>query len=409
MIPNLKSKLRKLSNSSQTVSSGWDADKQTYGCMSSSDTLSLECYEKHFTFPSSFTWGHKTVKNFLSEIPSNLDTICQVFSINKPDVERMLFIDTETTGLSGGTGTVAFLVGIGYFRNDQFHIHQLFMRDYSEECFLLQKLGEIFRQYEVLVTFNGKSFDIPLLDSRFIMQRLREYQKDFYHMDLLHLSRRIWKLRLDSCSLKSLEHHILHVERGKDIPGAEIPGRYFAFLECGDMAMIEDILMHNQYDILSLVFLLGEIVHHYANPLECKYSQDLYSLGRIYEKAGQTSRAIECYQKADELGMGGKAKSSLSLLYKKNHSLKKATEIWREMIETGQGGTMPYVELAKYLEHHVKDMRSALEHTYKAIEYLRRMGITWTDSGELSELYKRRNRLIKKLNHLNENEKVLRY
>jgi len=404
MIPNLKSKLRQLSSSSQRVSSGWEADKQNKDCMSSLDTLSLACYEKHLSFPLSFTWGHKTIKSILSDTPGHLDTIYQVLSMKKPNIERMLFVDTETTGLSGGTGTVAFLVGIGYFENDQFHIHQLFMRDYSEEFFLLQKLVQIFREYEVLVSFNGKSFDMPLLDSRFIMHRLREYQKDFYHLDLLHHSRRIWKLRLDSCSLQSLEQHILHVERGQDIPGAEIPGRYFAFLECGDMSMVEDILMHNQYDILSLVFLLAEIVHLYANPLECTYSQDLYCLGRVYEKVGQTSRAIECYRKANQLGMRGKAKSSLSLLYKKNHSFEKAAEIWKEMIETGQGGTMPYIELAKYLEHHVKDLRNALEHTNKAIEYMRRMGVTWSGSGELNELYKRRNRLVKKLNRLNENE-----
>ncbi|MGI6706978.1 MAG: ribonuclease H-like domain-containing protein [Clostridia bacterium] len=409
MIPNLKSKLRNLSSSSIAVSSRRDADSQTQSCISASDILSLKCYEKHISFSSSFVWGYKTINSLLDETTRNLGAICQLLSINKPHLNRILFIDTETTGLSGGTGTVAFLVGIGYFRNDQFHIHQLFMRDYSEEFFLLQKLGEIFREYELLISFNGKSFDIPLLDSRFIMHRLREYQKDFSHMDLLHLSRRIWKLRLDSCSLKSLEHHILHVERAKDIPSAEIPGRYFSFLESGDMALIEDVLIHNQYDILSLVFLLGEIVHYYTNPMSGKYSQDLYSLGRIYEKAGQTGRAIECYQKADELGMGGRAKSSLSLLYKKNRSFKKAAQIWREMIEAGQGGTMPYFELAKYLEHHVRDFNGALEHTCKAIEYIRRMGIPWSDSGELSELYKRRNRLIKKLNRLNENKKILMF
>src|SRR5262249_33194494 len=143
------------------------------------------------------------------------------------DPSRIAFLDTETTGLSGGTGTYAFLVGIGTWRSSGFLVEQFFMRNFDEEAAVICPLEERLSQVKVVVTFNGKCFDLPLLESRFVMHRRDWPLADGIHLDLLHPSRRLWKLRLKDCSLANLEREVLGFEREEDIPGYLIPQVYF--------------------------------------------------------------------------------------------------------------------------------------------------------------------------------------
>ena len=293
--------------------------------------------------------------------------------------EKALFLDTETTGLSGGAGTVAFLVGLGRIENGQFTVYQYLMPGYGAEPMLLEKTAALIREAEVLVTFNGRSFDVPLLRSRFVMCRMEDPTRDMPHLDLIHPARRAWKLRLKDCSLGHIEESVLGIHREHDIPGAEVPERYFAFLKCGDMALLQDIVDHNRQDIVSLGTLLTRLNRAYAAPLEQTSMLDVFSLGKALEKRGERAGAGACYRLAArerplstlarlrERHVAGSANQRLSLMLRADRDWTEAERVWREMIERGQMGVFPYVELAKLYEHRVREPREALRLTEAAL------------------------------------------
>ena len=195
----------------------------------------------------------------LESVPGAWDIPMDMVQLMEPSVlperlapERILYLDTETTGLSGGAGTVAFLTGLGYLTENGFLVHQYLMRDYPEERFLLENVKAMLPQFDVLCTFNGKSFDLPLLQSRFRMNRMDASVLEKPHIDLLHLARRVWKLRLGRCNLGRLEEAIFGQPRVDDLPGNQVPERYFSFLKTGDFHLLQDVLEHNQQDIASL-------------------------------------------------------------------------------------------------------------------------------------------------------------
>ena len=214
------------------------------------------------------------------------------------DPRRILYLDTETTGL-GGSGTVAFLVGLGYLTDNGFEVHQFLMRDYPEEPYLLRHVAAGLNRFDVLCTFNGTTFDVPLLESRFLM-------------DLLHMCRRLWKLRLGRCNLGRLEEVILGKPREEDIPGSEVPQRYFTYLKTGEISLLEDVLKHNAQDIASLCVLLNHMAELYLHPEKIRFSEDVYSMGRALERIDQTERARKCYRLARGGRMGDLAGSALT-------------------------------------------------------------------------------------------------
>ena len=187
------------------------------------------------------------------------------------DPRRILYLDTETTGL-GGSGTVAFLVGMGYLTDEGFEVHQFLMRDYPEEPYLLKHVAAGLGRFDVLCTFNGTTFDVPLLESRFLMNRMDRSCLDMPHLDLLHMCRRLWKLRLGRCNLGRLEEVILGMPREEDIPGSEVPQRYFTYLKTGQMSLLDDILKHNAQDIVSLCVLLNHMADLYLHPEKIRFS-----------------------------------------------------------------------------------------------------------------------------------------
>ena len=189
-------------------------------------------------------------KEFLSAFWPLLSGACLEMMQGLPyeDVRReeICFLDTETTGLSHGAGTVAFLVGVGYFEEDAFVVRQYLMRDYDEEAFVLSRVSEDMQRSKLLCTFNGQTFDLPLLEVRYTMQRMREQYVHRPHVDLLPASRRVWKLRLRRCNLTALEEAVLGIAREDDLAGALVPERYFSFLKTKDFSLLEDILDHNR-------------------------------------------------------------------------------------------------------------------------------------------------------------------
>ena len=285
------------------------------------------------------------------------------------DPRRILYLDTETTGL-GGSGTVAFLVGLGYLTDDGFEVHQFLMRDYPEEPYLLKHVAAGLERFDVLCTFNGTTFDVPLLEGRFLMNRMDCSCLDLPHLDLLHMCRRLWKLRLGRCNLGRLEEVILGKPRKDDIPGSEVPQRYFTYLKTGQISLLDDILKHNAQDIASLCVLLNHMANLYLHPEKIRFSEDVYSMGRALERVERTEQARKCYRLARRGRMGDLASSALAVSYRRTGQREDAAEVWREMIREGRGGTEPYIELAKYEEHVRRDIRAALQLTEQAIALL---------------------------------------
>ena len=314
------------------------------------------------------------------------------------DPRRILYLDTETTGL-GGSGTVAFLVGLGFLTDEGFEVHQYLMRDYPEEPYLLKHVAAGLGKFDVLCTFNGTTFDVPLLESRFLMNRMDRACLELPHLDLLHMCRRLWKLRLGRCNLGRLEEVILGKPREEDIPGSEVPQRYFTYLKTGQMSLLDDILKHNAQDIASLCVLLNHMADLYLHPEKIRFSEDVYSMGRALERVDQTERARKCYRLARGGRMGDLAGSALAVSYRRNGQREEAAAVWREMIREGRGGTEPYVELAKYEEHIRRDIPEALRLTEQAIARISEPGLRRDDTvqGTEKELQYRWQRLKRKL------------
>ena len=283
------------------------------------------------------------------------------------ELSRVLFLDTETTGLSGGAGTVAFLTGIGYFENGEFVVEQNFMRDYPEEGPMLARVGEKLKNSDLLVTFNGRTFDMPLLSSRYIMQGMRMPNPEIPHLDLLPCARSAWKIRLSRCNLASLEEQVFGLAREDDLPGSQVPRAFFDYLATGEFMYVEPVLRHNVQDIRSLPMVLSELFRLYERPLENPYEQDIYSAGRVFEKRGQTETARKCYRAADRGTMSRLSRLTLADSLRRHKEFEQAAEVYGRMIEQGQGGLFPYVERAKLLEHRLGRPEEALKLTRKAV------------------------------------------
>src|SRR5512135_2160551 len=199
------------------------------------------------------------------------------------DLSKTVFIDTETTGLAGGTGTLAFLIGAGAFEDDgSFVVRQFFLRSPAEEPAALLYLSEWLDQFESIVSFNGRGFDLPILQTRFTLQRLRPRILNAPHLDLLTPARRVWRGRLESCSLKSLEYYVLDVHRDQtDIDGALIPQLYIDYQHTGDASEMPRVLYHNAYDILSMVTLATRLIQIFdEDRVVTLTTADLYALGK---------------------------------------------------------------------------------------------------------------------------------
>ena len=281
--------------------------------------------------------------------------------------EDICFLDTETTGLSRGAGTVAFLVGVGFFDGESFTVRQYLMRDYDEEIFVLSHVAEDMKNCRLLCTFNGAAFDLPLLEARFTMQRMRALYAQRPHIDLLPASRRVWKLRLKKCNLSSLEEAVLGFQRKDDLPGALVPERYFSFLKTGDFSLLEDVLTHNGQDIVSLAHILDRLLRLHEMPLLAGTPEDLYSLGRVYEQRGRHESARMCYRAADAGSMSVLARGRMADSCRRAGDWEASSRVLERMIAEKQGGTAPLIAMAKICEHRKRDIPAAIEYTRRAI------------------------------------------
>lgn len=292
--------------------------------------------------------------------------------------EQWLFLDTETTGLAGGTGTYAFLVGIAWWDAGGLEVEQFFMRDHSEEHSVLLALRERLAERPVLVTFNGKSFDWPLLETRFRMTRAITPRKPLAHLDLLHPARQLWRLRLGTARLPELEKHVLGWQRGADVQSELIPQIYFDFLRGGPAEPLLPIFRHNQMDLRGLAALAARVFSVLAAPetSECD-ALELYGVSRILRRRGELVRARELYTRTLDAGLAqefeGNARRELARLAKRTRDYKLANSLWEEFRSIPGGSPEAIealVELAIHYEHRARDMRRAEQLTREALARL---------------------------------------
>lgn len=292
--------------------------------------------------------------------PSTVGILTAEPDLQDFDLSRAVFLDTETTGLAGGTGTAAFLIGVGWVDGDLFVVRQYFMRDYHEEAALLHALAEELARFDRLVTFNGKMFDVPLLDARFRLNRGRFPMSGAPHLDLLHPARRLWKARLDSCRLQSLEAGLMGLRRHGDIPGEEIPQVYFDWVRRRDARMLAKVFEHNRQDIVSLA-ALAVLACQWVEDGRAEDPRDVFSLARVLERARLYDRSEAEYRRALDLGPGalrGPTLLRLAWRAKRAGEHDRAAALWAEAGEAGE--VEGWRELAMHHEHRARDLDQAL-------------------------------------------------
>ena len=290
------------------------------------------------------------------------------------DPRRALFLDTETTGLAGGTGTYAFLVGAGYFDGAEFCLRQYFMRHPGEEPALLAAMAELLAAFPLWVTFNGKTFDVPLLETRFLLTRRERLATPAHHLDLLHPARRLWRTRLPSCALGSLERFLLGVRRTEDVPAWTIPGIYFDYVRRGRCEPLRGVFAHNAEDLLSLVALLGLFGAIFDAPAEHAHQVDPVALLRLFTQAGLASEAagwcsasLERLPPVERRGL----QWEMALLLRRAGDRAGAVQLWQQLAgESGPWALAAQVELAKHYEHHRRDYLAATRATEAALAAL---------------------------------------
>jgi len=360
-------------------------------------------------YPAGYEHGRVNISAALTHSPETVAAIGRDPSLEALNVPTSAFLDVETTGLAGGAGTYAFLVGIGRFEGHDFHLRQVFMRDYGEEPALVALLEETLEPLSGIVSFNGKAFDVPLLESRFILSRRRFPLSSVPHLDLLHTARRLWRVRLESCRLSTLETEILGLEREGDVPSYLVPQIYFDYLRYGYVEPLRGVFYHNTQDILSLAALTALSCKLFDDPLcaaiDC--GEDLYSLGKLYTQVGLRQRAEQALRAALDTpvpeDLRKQAVYHLSFHLKRQERWSEALELWHLAIEENHGRLYPFVELAKYYEHRAKDLGRAEELVLRAMDLVRSSSDgrgTWWRERRLAELEHRLHRVqFKKTRH----------
>jgi len=307
---------------------------------------------------------------------------------------RALFIDLETTGISGGAGTVAFLVGVGYFDLGAFQVRQFLLTSYAAERALLAAVSKLFDDAGLIVSYNGKTFDVPVMETRWVFHRMAMSLEGVPHFDMLHPARRLWRSRGTAdaafdeggCRLTTLERALFEVRRVGDVPGFEIPGRFFKFLRTGDPRPLEPVLEHNRLDLVSLAAVTARAVRLAADGADaCRDGAEALALGRVYERAEAFARAEDCYRRAagSEIpDVRGEALYRLGIRCRRARRFAEAADIWREVMAltaTPVARRRPALQelgrfaaeaLAIHHEHRARDYDTARELALFALEDL---------------------------------------
>jgi uncharacterized protein YprB with RNaseH-like and TPR domain len=338
----------------------------------------------------------------LADLPPDLFECLSGEPMPRVPPEQWAFLDTETTGLAGGAGTCAFLIGVGRITHDGFRVRQFFMRDHGEEASTLDALSRHLAQFRVMITYNGRAYDQPLLETRYRLNRAKPPFARMEHLDLLHGARRLWKLRFESCRLVDLENQVLGVERQGDLAGALIPYVYFEYLRTRNAARMIPIFHHNALDILTLACLTAIVPYAFREPGSPENGSspltngaELAGIARWLRQAGELDHARKLFRRAiDAAPSQGMTDDllfqtlwDLAAIERKLGATDRALGIWNDLAGSRNAFRAAALEeLAKHYEHREKDHVRALDLTRAALEL-----------EDTADLRKREDRLKKKL------------
>ncbi|MCX6070424.1 MAG: ribonuclease H-like domain-containing protein [Chloroflexi bacterium] len=323
-------------------------------------------YRMQRSFPLDHQHGPGRLSDLLVYDSVLVSEVARQPALAQASMEGLLFLDTETTGLAGGAGTLAFLVGVGTFTAEGFRLRQYFLRDPADEAAMLHALLEDLDLASGLVTFNGQAFDLPLLESRYIIGlRQRRGLLTVPHLDLLHPSRRLWSRALPDCAMGTIEQHVLHLHRSEDdIPGALIPALYLEYLRTGAIGGMQRVIYHNTMDVLSLVGVATQVLgrHSQADPAQLTASEAL-AVGRWHQRAGRVDPAEHALRSAVDSSEGDlrlEALRRLTEYLKRGGRAAEALSAWAEWHDRAPADPTPCLELAKYFEWDARDVDQAL-------------------------------------------------
>jgi uncharacterized protein YprB with RNaseH-like and TPR domain len=344
-----------------------------------------------YVYPITQKHGHWQLGQLLEKEPLHLG----LYGSDALAFRDCLFIDTETTGLHGA-GTLAFMVGVGFYDGDVFVVRQYFVRDFEEEAAMLADLARLVAVRPNLVTFNGKTFDIPLLQTRYLMNRQPDPFDEMPHLDLLTVARKLWRRRLGSVRLGALEEALLGVPRTQeDVAGYLIPTLYHDYLRSADPRPLKGIFYHNRVDILSMVSLSAEILHLLTAPDHCQHALDVYSLAK-WQVDLQLPLAEAYLRQA--ASMASELETWQLILLELGGYLKRidrrvdAVPLWLQVAHTSADDVTAHIELAKYYEWHQPDLTQALAWTEAAFALIDPFDRTLHEA-----LTHRKQRLLRKL------------
>lgn len=317
------------------------------------------------------------------ELGAVLDVIPEHIALSACDAEleefepaTSLFMDIETIGLAGGTGTVAFLVGVGYFTEGIFRVEQCFMRDYDDEEAMLNYLDRLSARCQTVVSYNGKTFDLPLLRTRFIANRMPFRLDRALHFDLLHAARRFWKARLEDCTLSTIEQEILGVRRHGDVPSSQIPQIWFDYLDTRDARPLEKVFYHHKMDILSLVALTAWLSQCLSAPegRGFEHSQDRLSLVRLhyrqkrYEEVVQ--HGLQFLETDADSPLRRECLELVAFAFKRRQDWPRMKDMWERLRDEDPKNLLARLELAKYYEHRARNLPAAEHECEAAVQFL---------------------------------------
>jgi len=327
-------------------------------------TPSGSAYRLETLYPLQHEHGRWPLHAVLSYEPGLAADVAQQSGLTSIAPEQLAFIDTETTGLAGGAGTLVFLIGIGRFVDGGFRLRQYFLRDPAEEPAMLTALQEDLESARGFVTFNGQRFDVPLLEMRYVAGLRRRWRlTSLPQLDLLFPARRLWRHRLPDCSLATLEAELLGVRReALDVSGAEIPGIYLDYLRSGRAEGIRRIVYHNAQDVLSLVGLTAHVLDRHAAETGVLADGEALALARWHDRLGRPGEAERYYLAALETADPWARREALSgytMLLKGAGRRSEAISGWDEWGSLAPEDPTPAIELAKYYEWHERDYRQA--------------------------------------------------
>ncbi|MGH2621217.1 MAG: ribonuclease H-like domain-containing protein [Anaerolineales bacterium] len=361
-------------------------------------------YRLESRFPLSHQHGKVALRDLLDFEPALAAEVAGDRKLRSTRLGSMAFVDLETTGLAGGTGTLGFLVGVGTFQTDGFRLRQYFLRDPNEEAAMLRSLKLELEQMEGIVSFNGRVFDLPLLEARStIALRERWRLNEWPHFDLLYPSRRLWRRALADCRLGTLEQHILQITRAEeDVPGELIPGMYLEYLRTGDASDMRRVIYHNSVDILSLVGLASGVLDRYRRPDPAGLSgEEALAVARWHQASGR-SRSAEAAYRAAVAGTGrvelrAEALRRFTTHLKRAGQLKQALAAWRSWCKLAPHDPTPCLEISKYFEWHAGSYPQALKWAEQARSSLVSWPADWRRRQAEAEIDHRIRRLRSKL------------